>query len=56
MLNRLIPMSVLTHIGNLHLPDFMDYLPVVALIKYRRQREYFIQLSSKFLITSHEVN
>src|SRR5690606_30434927 len=55
VLDGLIAVGILSHIRNLHLPDFMDRKSIVAVIKYRRQHKHGIKLAYKGLMSAHEL-
>src|ERR1700743_3873243 len=55
MLYRLIAVCILSHSGYLHLTYLVDHLAVIAIIKYRRQGKYRIQVGNKLFFGTHHV-
>ena len=56
MLNRLVSVSILSHICQFHFFHFMDDPAVSSRFNRTRQREHRIYLSRKLLIISKQIN
>ncbi|MPM54702.1 hypothetical protein SDC9_101481 [bioreactor metagenome] len=56
MLDGLIPVSILPHIHNLHLPDFVNRETVITVIKNRRHLENRIQHIHKLFVSTHQID
>src|SRR5580658_11345623 len=54
MLYRLIAMRILPHPSDLHLPDLMDHLPVITVIKGWRHHKNGIEHRYKLLLPTHQ--
>ena len=56
VLNRLIPVSILPHIHDLHFTNFMNHTSIIARIENGRHDKYGIQHRHKLLRSSHQIN
>jgi len=56
VLDRLVAVCVVTHVHHCHLTDFVNRETVIAVVEYRRYREYRIHHCHKHVITAHQVN
>lgn len=56
MLYGLVTVSVVAHIHDLHLPDFVDDTAIIAFVEHRRQHKHGIHHLVEGILASHQVN
>ena len=56
MLNGLVTVRILAHVGDLHFPDFVNHASIVAFVVNRRNGEDRVQLSHEFLPPAHQID
>ena len=56
MLNRLVTVSIITHIHDLHFAYLMDYTTIITVIEQRRHIEYGIHHCVETGLPSHQVD
>ncbi len=56
MLNGLVPVSIVTHIHDLHFADFMNHLSVVGIIEDGGHHEDRIKHGYKRLLSAHQID
>ena len=56
MLDRLVTVSVVTHVHDLHFADFMDHLTVIAVVEQRRNGKYGVEHHNERIFTTHQVD
>ena len=55
MLDGLITMCIIAHIGDFHFPNFVNDVAVITVVEYGRQGKYGIKHPDKGLLASHQV-
>ena len=56
VLYRLVAVSVVTHIHDLHLSNFVDDTAIITFVKYRRQHKHGIHYLVEGVLATHQVN
>ena len=56
MLYGLVAVSVVAHVHDLHLPDFVDDTAIIAFVEYRRQHKHGIHHPVEGILAPHQIN